>query len=308
MRHRGSRATSVLFAAALLIAATSAASAQQFRPLTIEGGGGLPGYAPGFDGFRTSSGGFYNRMGNTTTSVQSSDPTIWTETSTNHIAYDSYVTISGNGPSRLSAEDDVGDTLSPQIRSTYGYSDTVAAALPFIVLSPGTHLSDSNSTTGQPPHAVNTPVDRVRGQWGGLESNGPDAALRSGINPINGRDGVFIAQLTVNRGSTLSGSILLANRVSPSVFVNIPLTLNGPEVIGQATPGVFRPFVMRSYLVATNEDLSHSRSGGNAGTGVGNSQRFGAADVYHVWIEIVPAPGATAAFGLAGLVAIRRRR
>jgi hypothetical protein len=307
MRHRGSRATSVLFAAAVMIAA-SAAHAQQFRPLTIEGGQGLPGLTVGFDGFRTSSGGFYNRFGIATINTTPADPLIWTESTINHIAYDSYFTLSGNGPSRLGIADDVGDTLSPQIRASYGYTDTLNASIPLSFASPGTHIGDSTSLTGQPPHAVNTPADRARGGWGGLEFQGGGGWLRSGINPINGRDGVFIAQLTVNRGSTLSGTVLFANLLSQGVFVNIPLTLNGPEVIGEATPGVFRPFVLRSYLVATNENLSHSRSGRNAGTGVGNSQRFGAADVYHLWIEIVPAPGAAAAFGLAGLVAIRRRR
>lgn len=307
MRHRGSCATSVLFAAAVLIAA-SAAPAQQFRPLGVEGGGGLPTFTPGFDGFTTSQGGFYNRFGSATVNATPADPGIWTESANNHIAYDSYFTLSGNGPSRLGIADDVGDTLSPQIRATYGYADTHFPSIPIGGPAPRTHIGDSTSLTGQPPYAADAPVNRARGGWAGIQSDGPDPWFRSGINPLNGRDAVFIAQLTVNRGSTLSGTVRFVNLLSQGVSVNIPLTLDGPEVIGEATPGVFRPFVLRSYLVATNDDLSHSRSGGNQGTGVGNSQRFGAADVYHIWIEIVPAPGAAAAFGLAGLVASRRRR
>ena len=71
---------------------------------------------------------------------------------------------------------------------------------------------------------------------------------------------------------------------------------------------MFQPLVLKSYLVATNDNLSHSRSGGNTGTGSGSTQRFGAADVYHLWVEVVPAPTAVAAFGLAGLAGLRRRR
>ena len=66
--------------------------------------------------------------------------------------------------------------------------------------------------------------------------------------------------------------------------------------------------VLRTYLVATNDDLSHSRSGGNLGAGSGNTQRFGAADVYHMWLEVVPAPSGVALAGLAGLACVRRRR
>lgn len=66
--------------------------------------------------------------------------------------------------------------------------------------------------------------------------------------------------------------------------------------------------VLRTYLVATNDDLSHSRSGGNLGSGSGSTQRFGAADVYHLWLEVVPAPGGVALAGLAAVTGLRRRR
>lgn len=289
-------------ATAVIALAGSVVEAQQFRPLSLEMG---PAPSVRGTGFMTSSGGFYNRQGDTTTTALPSSAQLWSESVNNHVAYDSYLTMSGRGPSRLSEADDVGESLSPQLRAFYGYADSASSAIP----SPfyfQAHIGDSSSLTGQPPYAATTPVNRARGGINAPPVNGE--FLRSGINPINGRDAVFIAQFTVNRGSTLSGSIILSNFLAAGTFVDIPLTLNGPEVIGEATPGVFRPFVLRSYLVATNDDLSHSRSGGNAGTGVGNSQRFGAADVYHLWIEIVPAPGAAAAFGLAGLVAIRRRR
>jgi uncharacterized protein (TIGR03382 family) len=71
---------------------------------------------------------------------------------------------------------------------------------------------------------------------------------------------------------------------------------------------VFQPLVLRSYLVASLDNLSHSRSGGNTGTGTGSAQRFGNADVYHIWVEVVPAPGAVALAGLAAVAGIRRRR
>lgn len=282
MRHRGSHATSVLFVAAVLSAA-SAVQAQQFRVIGVQGGGGIAGYTPGLEGFTTSGAGFYNRAGNTTTSILPSDPTIWTESVNNHIAYDSYLTVSGSGPSRLSVEDDVGDSLSSQLRAFYGYTDTWWSGILFPLLGNGTHLGDSSSSSGQPPFSADRPPNRARGGW--LQTG--NGELQSGPSPLTGRQSVFIGQLTVNRGATLVGSVALAVL---STNTQIPLTLNGPPTLSEISPGVFRLFSMRSYLVATHDDLSHSRSGGNQGTGSGSTQRFGPADVYHVWIDLDPQP------------------
>jgi hypothetical protein len=288
---------------------SASAYAAPFNALSYEAGGGLTGIMGA--GFTTSGAGFYNRQGGTTTGVQSTDPTTWQETASNHVAYDSYLTLSGQGPSRNSQTtiDDNGltESISAQIRSFYGAAYDSDFGAPGVIVGPGSHIGASGSTTGQAPYAAATPVNGVRAGIAKDPSSGP-AFEASGINPKNGADGVFVAQLTVNRGATVSGSFLFAILVQQGTFNNYNLVLNGASVNAETAPGVFQPIVLRSYLVAQSDNLSHSRSGGNSGTGSGNSQRFGAADVYHLWVEVVPAPTAVAAFGLAGLAGLRRRR
>lgn len=305
--HVMNRLSLLVCGAALMV--VSAAEARPFRPLAVEAGGGLTGVDG--NGFRASFGGLYNRAGTVTNNrIEPIDVSAWSESDTNHIAYDSYLTLAGNGPSRLSAGDDVGDSLSPQIRAFYGYTDTFASQIPQnYVVAPGSHIGVSGSTTGQPPYAAATPVDRARGAWGGQQSLPPnDTWLYSGINPRTGNEGAFIGQLTVSRGALITGGGQFSNLLQLGVYIDMTLVLDGPEVVAQYSPGVFKPFVMRSYLVASHDDLSHSRSGGNAGSGSGNTQRFGAADVYHLWIEVVPSPGPVMLFACAGVASVRRRR
>jgi hypothetical protein len=289
-----------VFTVLTVVGLSASAFAAPFNALSYEAGGGLNGIQG--DGFTTSSGGFYNPTGNpTNTSAQpaaASNP--WTENQ----AYDSYFTIA-SGPARISEGDGGVDTLSPQIASFYPYSDSFDA--PGYTAGPGTHIGATGDNDGQAPFNAATPVNRARGGVA-TDAAGGSAFTGSGVNPKTGADGIFIAQLTVNRGSTISGGILFATLFAQGQFQASALTLGGASVNFQTAPGVFQPLVLKAYLVGTNDNLAHSRGGGNAGTGSGNSQRFGAADVYHLWVEVVPAPTAVAAFGLAGLAGLRRRR
>jgi hypothetical protein len=215
----------------------------------------------------------------------------------------------------------VGDTLSPQIRAFYGYADETVQSSPSLT-APGTHIGGTGDTDGQLPAPIYTNVNgplirypfdfnRARGGWTADFSAVSDPTPLSGINPLNGRDAIFLAQFTVNRGARLSGSfdVTLAIRNGSSTTESkFPLTIDGPASLVVTAPNVRQSMVLRTYLVATNDNLSHSRSGGNLGTGSGSTQRFGAADVYHMWLEVVPAPGGVALAGLAGLACVRRRR
>jgi hypothetical protein len=298
----------MLSAASVLVIAAGAFAAP-FNMLALQAGGGLNGING--TGFTTSGAGFYNRQGGTTTGVLASDPSTWQETASNTVAYDSYLTISGQGPSRNSQQtiDDNGltESLSSQLRSFYGAAYDSDFAAPGIIVGPGSHIGASGSTTGQAPYAAATPVNRARAGIAKDPSSGP-AFEASGINPANGREGIFLAQLTVNRGATLSGGGDVELLTSFGVVDSKPMVLDGAQVVFQTAPGVFQPLVLRSYLVASLDNVSHSRSGGNTGSGTGGTQRFGNADVYHIWVEVVPAPTAVAAFGLAGLAGLRRRR
>ena len=266
-----------MLGAGLVVAAAWGGPTQacSFRVLRVEGPGAtstIPGFGAMHPGFTTSFGGFYNRS---TTDPLPTDPTAWAESSTNHVAYDSYVTLSGFGPYRLSVVDDVGDSLSPQIRAFYGdaYSDTHIPQCTDALFDPGWHIGDD------PQDPDVEPLGRAELSWG--DRNRP----ASYVNPVNDREGMFIAQLTTNRGATLSGAVRVQLTPAPDRSVFVSLTLNGPAVSAEYVPGITLAFALRSYLVATNDNLSNSRSGGNMGAGSGSSQRFGPADVHHVWIE-----------------------
>ena len=294
-----------LVSAASVLALAAGASAAPFNAVSYEAGGGLQGIAGA--GFQTSAGGFYNRLGGTNVDIDSSDPTAWVESSGNHVPYDSYFALNGGGPSR-SATGDTSDSLTGQIISFYSafgvnYADDYfdASGNGTQVAGPGSHIGGSNDADGQAPFPAGTTVNQARA---GLAVSPPP--VPSGASPLG--EGVFVGQFTLNRGATLSGGFFFTVLVQQGTGDGQNLVLNGAPVVFQTAPGVFQPLVLRSYLVGTNDNLSHSRSGGNAGSGTGSSQRFGAADVYHLWVEVVPTPGALALFGVGGLALARRRR
>lgn len=301
--------SSRLLAGLAALAGVMASHAQAISPfyaITFDAGGGVPGSLG--EGFRTSGAGFYNRQGATNVDLDSSDPTTWLETNANHVPYDSYFALSGGGPSR-SITADTGDSLTPQINDFYddfgvAYANEYfdASGNGIQVFLPGSHIGGTGDNDGMAPYPDGTIVNEARAALGVAPP-----PVTSGPSPLG--LGVFIGQLTVNRGAVLSGGLLftaLIGSVPMGDFEAHNLVLNGPEVLFQTDVGVFQPLVLRSYLVGGNADLSHSRSGGNIS--VTGGQRFGAADVYHLWVEVVPAPSPVAFMAFAVLTASRRRR
>ncbi len=110
----------------------------------------------------------------------------------------------------------------------------------------------------------------------------------SGTSP-GGWDGVMIANLTVSRGGTLEST-----GVRPSIggedFAggnSADIELNGAAVMADSG----NLYAVTAYLVGTPT--------------IGTDHY----DHYEVWVEqVIPAPGAAALLGLAGLAGIRRRR
>lgn len=304
-RITGGYGVAVVVPVALLLGASTALAADPFHMLAFEAGGGLDGIS-GL-GFSTSTGGFYNRLGGANTDLDSSDPTVWTESSSNHVAYDSYFAMSGGGPSRSNASE-TGESLTPQIIAfyqsfgiTYANSYFDASGGGSQILGPGSHIGGTGDDDGQTPFPVGKPVEMARA---GYAVSPPEVAAQS--SPLG--FGVFLGQFTLARGAELTGGMSVTLQVSPGQTSMHDLALNGASVVFETAPGVFQDLFLRSYLVAQNEDLSHSRGGGNRGIGNGNSQRFGSADVYHVWVEAVPAPGTAAMLGAVGLAMMGRRR
>lgn len=271
------------------------------RPFVLSGyeaGGGLAGLLG--DGFTTTGAGFYNPTGALTNSdVQPAPASLpWSDAQ----SYDSYFTLS-QAPARITAADGGGDTLSPQILSFYGYTDSLDA--PVTIAATGSHIGATGDNDGFGPYPVVTPVERARAGIMHDASSGTQA-LASAINPRSGQHGVFIAQLTLNRGASLAGGIVARFIAAPGDVRAATLMLNGPAALVETSPGLFEFVRLRSYVVGQHENLGHSRSGGNVV--LTTSGRFGAADVWHLWVEVVPTPGAVGVFALAGIAASRRRR
>lgn len=298
-----------LLSAASVLAIAAGTQAAPFTALSYEAGNGLSGVVG--QGFSVSSGGFYNRTGGTNAlqTIQSGDPLTWVETATNDVAYDSYMTID-SGPSWVNSSDTGGDTLSPQIATFYGYdidNDPSHQAATASAYAPDSFIGMSGDNDGQLPYAnvATNPANNavIAPNKAGAGVGRITQSVPSPSKP--GQDGVFIAQFTITRGATLSGSMLFTIADGSPTGAGGILTLGGAPVTinGQL-------FALKAYLVGGKDNLSHSRSGGNTGSGSGSSQRFGNGDVYHLWIETqpVPTPGTLALAGLGGLVAFRRRR
>lgn len=301
-----------LLSAASVLAIAAGTQAAPFTIASYEAGNGLAGVVG--QGFSVSNGGFYNRVGGTNglqTGVAPGDPFTWAESASNDAPYDSYFTID-QSPSFLNNADNVGvidETLSPQIAAFYGIDlDTASSygAATATAYAPDSFIGLSGDGDGQLPYT-------------GVPANPANAAViapnkaGAGVGRLTdsvpsptkpGQDGVFIAQLTITRGAVLSGGLLFTVLDGSPTGAGGFLTLGGApvEVNGQL-------YALKAYLVAQKDNMSHSRSGGNSGTGSGSSQRFGNGDTYHLWIETqIPTPGTLALAGLGGLVAFRRRR
>ena len=243
----------------IVVGATTSVMAAPFRAISFEAGGGIPNVTG--EGFTTSGAGFYNRQGGANANTAANDVTTWAETSTNHSAYDSYFTVSRVGPSRLGSADDVGDSLSPQLNAIYGDATTQASG---IIEAPDNHIGHTGSATGQPPYPALRPADRARG---GVANQpiGIEGSTLSYLNPLSGQDGIFVGQLTVNRGATLSGGFLWAVLTAQGNTDSQNLTLNEVKTIisrvGEGTKLVFTGDVQQidnPYLDASSNGLSYA--------------------------------------------------
>lgn len=129
---------------------------------------------------------------------------------------------------------------------------------------------------------------------GGSFIAGP--AIASGPSPAGaGAEGIFLARFTVRDGVTVQGPRV--NLIGGGFNINPALDGAAVPVAG-VTGGAL---ALRSYLVADNVDIT------DAGFELVRGG-FGTVDVYDIWLVEVPAPGAIALFGAAGLAGLRRRR
>lgn len=119
----------------------------------------------------------------------------------------------------------------------------------------------------------------------------------SQVNPATSRESFFFARITIPTESIISGSIEvdIVGEDGPT-FYTIDLTPPGADMGMRG----FREFRVYGQKTEENKELPLPFEEGRGTTGF--------FDVYDFYIELVPAPGAVALFGVGALTLTRRRR
>jgi hypothetical protein len=294
--------------AASILAIAAGASAAPFTALSYEAGGGLPGIAG--PGISVSSGGFFTADGAGDNVVGGGASNF---NAGNEQEFDSHFALDGFGPTarNRTAVPANNSTATTSFYGNYGPTGTAAADYNELegptfnapgavyISGPGSHVGDAAGDASNPENSARA----------GMAVSPPPVG--SSFAPLAGGgrsafDGIFVGRFTVSRGATLSGGMLF-NTVdpnSPTGFSGAILMLGGPGVSigtinGQQVLG------LRSYLV-TQRDLQNPSAA--TADGINNGTPFGLADVYDLWVQVIPTPGTLAIAGLAGIAVIRRRR
>lgn len=310
---------SLVFVSSLFVAAGSAC-ALPFRAVSYEAGGGLPGIVGA--GFTVDRGGFFTADGAGDNVVGGTAASM---TSANEFEFDSHFALSGFGPSARNRSSTPGNN-SAMTLSFYGDYGTAGAAAanwdemesttqngfgPFAaagaayVLGPGSHVGDPAADGSNPENSARA----------GIAVAPPVASPNNNTwfapNVGGGRsqyDGCFVGRFTIQAGATLSGglffSVLTGLQLPDPTASDGNLTLGGPGVAFLTHNGP-QLLGLRGYKVGT-VDIQNTSAATSAG--VNDGEPFGLADVWDLWVQVIPAPGTIALAGLTGLAAIRRRR
>ncbi|MDX2116159.1 MAG: hypothetical protein SFZ24_11160 [Planctomycetota bacterium] len=286
-----------------LLALTAGAFAAPFNALSYEAGGGVPGIQG--EGFTVSANGFFNTNVTDTVAAQGSAGF----TAANFGEFDSYFALDGFGPAarNRSVGTSNNSTATTGFYGNYGAPGTSTAnydvgesiaGYQFIV-GPGSHIGDFGNSG-----SAATPNNRARA---GIGVAPPPVSSTFAPNASGGRsafDGVFIGRMTVQAGATLSGGIVFTTQADPT---SKAISLGGPAVSFLTENGA-QLLALRAYRVTTVDITVASTTGPSEDPDTGEPIAFGRADVYDLWVQVIPAPGAVALFGLAGVAGLRRRR
>lgn len=300
--------------AASVLALAAGAQAAPFAALSYEAGGGLPGIVGA--GLTVSGGGFYVSAG-AGDNVLGGGPANFT--AGNEQEFDSRWSLSGFGPAARNRSITTGDNSSMTLSfyGDYGAAGVVAqnwselesttqngfgpfhAAGAAFVVGPGSHVGDDLGDGDQPENQARA----------GIGVSPPPVLSHFAPNATGGRssfDGVFVGRFTIQAGASLSGGMLFntVDPSSPTNFFGAHIALDGAGVAFNTTNGV-QVLGLRSYRVGSR-DIQNPSDATNEGVNVGTP--FGLADVYDLWVQVIPTPGALALFGIGGLTLIRRRR
>ncbi|MDX2116158.1 MAG: hypothetical protein SFZ24_11155 [Planctomycetota bacterium] len=285
-----------------VLVASAGAYAAPFNALSFEAGGGVPGIAG--EGFTVSSGGFFNT--NVTDTVAAQGAAGFT--AANFGEFDSYFALDGFGPAarNRSVGTSNNSTATTSFYGNYGAPGTSTANYDIgesiagyqFIVGPGSHIGDFGNSG-----SAASPNNRARA---GIGVAPPPVSSTFAPNASGGRsafDGIFVGRMTVQAGATLSGGMLFNTQAGGSAN----LSLGGPAV-AMATENGPQLLALRAYRVATVDITAASTTGPAEDPDTGEPIAFGRADVYDLWVQVIPTPGAVALFGMAGVAGLRRRR
>ncbi len=306
-----------LFSAASILALAGVAQGAAFNSLGFQAGGGLANISG--TGFTVTGGSFFDQNGG---APNTSPATPAGMNAGNFLEFDSYFCLDPMGAAARNRSSVTGNN-SNRTLSFYGdYGPPGGAAADYnigefasgytITFGPGSHIGDQSGGTDPA-----TPENRARVGLGVSAGDGtgvPPVGSGFAPNASGGRsmlDGVFIGRLTVSNGAALTGAIDFSVEHLNNAIDTHELILDGPGVAFITNNGP-QVLALRSYLIAggstraTPLDITVAGLADFAGVDAG--EPFGSADVYDLWVQVIPTPGALALLGLGGIAALRRRR
>ncbi len=308
-----------LVSAASILAIAGAAQGSPFNSLGFQGGGGLAGITG--QGFTVANGFFFDGNGGAPNTSPSA-PAGWTGAN-RFLEFDSYFCLDPFGPAARNRSTGTSNNSARTLAFYGDYGPPGAAAADYnvgefatgyaLTFGAGSHIGDP---TGSNP--ASTPENRARlgvGASGAEGSGVPPVGSGFAPNATGGRsmlNGVFVGRLTVTTGAMLSGAIdftILQTAMTPGGSETHELVLGGAAVSFMTHTGP-QLLALRAYLVAgaTRDAVDVQLAGLADPLGVNDGEPFGLADVYDLWVQVIPTPGALALVGLGGIAALRRRR
>lgn len=294
--------------AASMLALAAGTQAAPFQALSFEAGGGLPGIVGA--GITVSGGGFFTADG---AGNNVAGGTAASATAGNEFQFDSHFALDGFGPTarNRSLTPANNGAMTTAFYGDYGAPGLAAANYdelegPVFNAAGAAYVQGPGSHVGDPVGDASNPENMARA---GLGVSPPPVSSHFAPNMTGGRsalDGVFIGRFTVQAGASLSGGILFntVDPTSPTNFFGADLVLGGPAVNFNTTNGVQALSLMAFRIGSV--DIQNPSAATADGINVGNP--FGLADVYDLWVKVVPTPGTLALAGLGCLSFVRRRR
>lgn len=293
-----------------------------FHLISYEAGGGLVGIAGqgisvNFGGFFTADGAGGNVLGGTPAAT----------TASNEFEFDSHFSLDPWGPSirnrTIAPTNNSLRTIAfyglpyfeegnpggmPPFPSGDGNYEEIQASAVFpggsFIAGPGSHIGNPAGDGSLSEHAARAGIAVV-------PTPVPSTLAPNTTGGRSNFDGVFVGRFTIREGALLSGGMIATTRIAQGVADTHELALNGPGVLFGTHSGP-QLLALRAYQVDLDRfgfgPLVLANASAATAEGVNLGTPFGPADVYDLWVQVVPLPPTVAAFALLPWCGPRRRR